>query len=187
MATVVLERGHHGRSWHDHGAVRGDLREDVLVRDYLVVAENELLRLGHRPVIQSAHPARGYRERLARADKYKPVLYVACHCNAAEPGIPDDYGLVVHDKRSWRGKRAATLIGNALLPRCPELRRVLVQPDEPNWPRAKNVIRPIRAVAVVYEPGFISNPRHAALWTPEGLQRVGVALATGIDAYIRSR
>jgi len=40
------------------------------------------------------------------------------------------------------------------------------------------------ACGLCYEPGFIDTAAHAQMWTPEGLRRVGVALAEGLHSYV---
>lgn len=41
---------------------------------------------------------------------------------------------------------------------------------------------PANITAVLLEPGFIDSAEHAGLWTAEGLQRIGRALAAGLLA-----
>jgi len=183
MHTIVLDRGHHGKARDERGARNGALIEEVLVREYLRHTEDRLRDLGHRPVIQSSHPGKGYTERWERADKYSPSAYVQCHINAGG----GNYGLVGHDHRSTKGPELAAHIVGALHAECPELARCMTQPchPKPHWTkRMYAVISGVRAVAVVYEPGFIDTDAHHTMWTPEGLRRVGVALADGIHSYL---
>jgi len=217
MATIVLDRGHHGKAHDELGAAclwgGGDidaalravgelepgkswrttpgtwewvyssaLVEERLTREYMRHAEDRLRALGHRVVIVSAGEGHGYRARWKTADALKADVYVQCHCNAGA----GDYGLVVHDKRSTKGKALAARVRDALGDACPELRRTLAHSGE-RFPRAQNVIAGVRAVAVVYEPGFIDYPAHNSLWRPDGLERVGIALADGIDEWLTTR
>lgn len=185
MATIVLERGHHGKIRDDRGATHAGFVEEVLVREYLRHTEDRLRELGHRPVIQSSHPEAMYAMRQARADRYKPAAYVACHINAGR----GDYGAALYDGRSGWGAKLADHVANRLRFACPELARSLARPTLPGFERAQNVIDRIyaskTACGLVYEPGFIDRPEHFPLWTPSGLRRVGIALADGIDAYVK--
>lgn len=182
MRTVVLDRGHHGKISDERGAKFGHLIEEVLVRDYMAHAEDRLRELGYRVVIQMSHPERAYKGRWKRADAYDPVCYVQCHVNAGG----GDYGLAVFDHRSQHGGFLAAHVVGKLGEYCPELRRSLARSGR-DFPRAQNVISGVRAVAMVYEPGFIDNRTHGPLWTADGLRRVGLALADGIDAWVKSR
>lgn len=217
MATIVLDRGHHGKAHDELGAAclwdggdideglralghlkpgeswrttpstwawvfAGALVEERLVREYMRHAEDRLRELGHRVVIVSAGEGHGYRRRWQIADALGADAYVQCHCNAGG----GDYGLVVHDKRSAKGQALAGRVRDALEDACPDLRRALAHSGE-RFPRAQNVIAGVKAVAIVYEPGFLDNPAHNSLWRPAGLERIGVALADGIDEWLTMR
>jgi hypothetical protein len=55
------------------------------------------------------------------------------------------------------------------------------------WTRGHVCIRdtyPIPGICgVIFEPGFIDSPAHAALWTLDGLDRIGAVLADGLIAW----
>ena len=217
MATIVLDRGHHGKAHDEFGAaclwdggdideglvalghlepgrswrsvpstwawvLTGALVEERLTREYMRHAEDRLRELGHRVVIVSAGEGHDYHRRWKIADSMKADVYVQCHCNAGR----GDYGLVVHDPRSSKGKALAGRVRDALDDACPELRRTLASPGD-RFPRAQNVIDGVKAVALVYEPGFLDTPGHNPLWRPAGLERVGIALADGIDEWLSVR
>lgn len=186
MATIVLDRGHHGKLHDERGATHGDLVEEVLTREYMRHAEDRLRELGHRVVVQSSHPEKGYAQRLKRADAYRPRVYVQCHVNAGG----GNYGMAGYDARSSWGASCAQHIADRLGLACPELRSVRSQPCSPDdW--TKRMLATIAgmytsktACGICFEPGFIDQAGHRSMWTPEGLKRVGLALADGIHAYL---
>lgn len=195
---VILDRQHVGRTTPDQG-VRADLdgdgriavweQEAQLTPLYLLAMERRLMEMGHRVVCMSDG---SYAERHARAGALArshaagagPVVYCAAHLNAAG----GDYGLLMHDHRSEGGRALAEALRPVLGSACPELRRVLVYPARPgDWTeRALYCLQGIyqtRAVGLVLEPCFVDRPEHRPLLTPEGLARIGRALAEGLHAW----
>ena len=191
---VILDRQHAGNAGriNDRGAafdvdadgvVEDHEREAMLTPGYILAAEARLIALGHEVIVISdgTYPARAL-----RAIDYGADVYVACHANAGA----GDYGLAVANVGSARGAALATAIAGKLRVLCPELRRVVVgDTSAASFPRAAACIGGVakaRAIGICYEPGFLDQPSHAALWTPAGLVRVGHALAEGIDAWART-
>jgi len=200
MALIVLDRQHSGKPGNrgDRGAMvdlDGDgrleqwEREAMLTPRYLLHAEAQLLDLGHDVICLSDGT---YAERHARACSYQADVYVAAHLNAGG----GDQGLAFYDRRSGAGKVMAGLVAAHLGTNCPELRqwsRIACHDDRPGthawlW-RAWSTIQGVysgRPVGLCYEPCFMDTPTHQPLLTAEGLERLGAALALGINDFLRS-
>jgi len=201
---LILSRDHQGkpgRRRNDVGAARdldgdGDIDRDeeeaYLTEGYIqgaTLAMCEPSRYCPSPVLTLGP----YSERhalsnaLAERCSLLPFAYIACHVNAGG----GDFGLVFHDHRSAGGKKLALSIAARLSAACPELREVQVRaccPDD--WTRnAYSTIRGIYAgpsnlAGVCFEPGFIDCAKHAPLWKPEGLMRIGDALGDGAFSFM---
>lgn len=108
--------------------------------------------------------------------------YVACHANA---GVQVDYGLLLHagDDRSVSLMQAVEV---TLRARAPELRRIVVgQAGTGGWSAASlELIAGVGCPGLLFEPGSLDRPEHDPLWAPDGLVRVGTALAEGILAWL---
>jgi N-acetylmuramoyl-L-alanine amidase len=194
MSLIALDRQHAGvpsRAYADAGAWAdldrdgqrdGEESEALLTPVYILAAETRLRELGHSVVVLSDGQ---YPDRHARVNAYKADVYVAAHLNAGG----GDYGLAVHDARSAAGKALAASVVRSLTAACPELRRGVVG-DTVGFPRALACIDGVysgRPVAVCYEPCFMDRQEHQGLLRPDGLVRLGRALADGIDAWLRAR
>jgi len=188
---VILDRQHAGQVGRiadrgaqadlDHsGGIDAHEREAMLTPGYILAAEARLIALGHEVIVISDGT---YAARALRAIDYGADVYVACHANAGA----GDYGLAVANVGSTQGAALAAAITRHLGTLCPELRRTVVgDTSAASFPRAAACIGGVakaRAVGICYEPGFLDQPAHAALWTPAGLVRVGQALAEGIHAW----
>jgi N-acetylmuramoyl-L-alanine amidase len=177
---IALDRQHAGvpsRAYADAGE-----QEALLTPVYMLAAEVRLRELGHAVVPISDGQ---YADRHRRTNGYEADVYVACHLNAGG----GDYGLAVHDTRSASGKALAGHVVRSLTAACPELRRGVVG-DTQGFPRALACIDGVftgKPVGLCFEPCFMDRPEHQVLLTPAGLQRIGRALADGIDAFLRSR
>lgn len=187
---VILDRQHRGRASKpkDAGAAFGGLVEADLVERYIAVAAAELRRLGHRVelLVDGEYGDRHRRaNELARSSAERSA-YVACHVNAGG----GRYALVEHDARSKGGKAAAVVVADELTRLlAPEVNGGKVVPLDAGT-RGFSCIDGIYAgpgqlCAVLFEPGFIDTPSHAALWTTAGLSRVGLALAAGCHRVTR--
>jgi N-acetylmuramoyl-L-alanine amidase len=184
---VFLDRQHRGKPgrWNDEGAKNAEMTETYLTSQYIFHAENHLIMHGIDVIVLTdGH----YSERHARVNEYVDTglsVYIACHINAGG----GDYGASFYDYRSTAGSKLAHLIDLSLANLCPELRtvkRIECRPDD--WTKnayytIKGVARP---VAICFEPLFIDCKDHEPLTTPEGIRRVGVALAEGITNYLKS-
>ena len=187
---VILDRGHGQKAAgapFDPGVVRGALREVDLAAAYIDQCRAKLLAAGHTVDLLD----RGtYDERHAAAialaaQSPDPVaLYVQCHVNAGG----GKYGLVEHDARSATGRKAALSLADALdeLPEVPTARVLALHPDDRGWVCIDDVYASPSLCAVLYEPFFIDSATHAALRSPDGLRRVGDALAEGVKRFAAS-
>jgi hypothetical protein len=138
----------------------------------------------------------------AQEKRFDLAAYVACHVNAGR-GL---YGLVVHDYRSKAGNLLAACIAQDLGPFVPPLSVVHVAPtaepgvdvapdipglQESNYPRAWTCLHgigdrgsPRGLCGVVFEPGFIDQPKHVDMWGQKGLDDLGRCLGHGIHRYL---
>jgi len=135
-----------------------------------------------------------YSDRHARANSYAAawrssssragrVAYLACHANAGA----GRYGALFYDARSRGGLALAGALAGELrkLEELGDTRVIACGPGD----------RPFTTIAGVYsgapvgvclEPGFLDGPEHRALWTPDGAERLGRAIAAGLDAWRES-
>lgn len=187
---IVLDRGHgdKGRGQpFDPGVVAGPLREVDLAGAYLTHAAADLTALGHTVRIC---PAGSYDSRHAWAVAEAAGLphldgvYVQLHVNAGA----GRYGLVEHDARSAWGRTAAATLADALddLPEVSKTHVWSLDAGDRGWACIDDIYASPTLCGLIYEPGFIDAPAHAALWTPTGLVRLGGALARGLDRFARS-
>ena len=160
-------------------------QESTWTAKYLLAAELRLRDLGHE-VIPLSDGA--YNQRHDRSNRYKqhdePAVYVAAHINAGG----GHYGSVFYDFRSRFGGDLAEKICERLRARCPELqqdaRAIECSPD--NWTKnAWYTIRGTRSIAVCFEPCFLDSPAHKGLFSGSGMDRIGWALAEGIDKFCK--
>jgi len=176
--VIVLDLGHVGPTGGLPPAAHGGLREDHLVVGYGAACARHLLAGGTRVAIDAA---REYPARRRDAAQRGAEAYLALHTNAGG----GDYALVLHGD----GLEAADLarrVADALRAAWPGL-RVLAEPaGPPRWSEATRALLRVTGVpAVLVEPGFIDTPGHAAMWTREGLERTGIAVAEGVLRWQR--
>ncbi|MCA9712120.1 MAG: N-acetylmuramoyl-L-alanine amidase, partial [Myxococcales bacterium] len=196
MALVVLDLQHLGRGGRHEGdmGAAADLdgdgrtecheREALLALGYLTAAGLELNRRGHQVIVlsQGEYPDRqalAVELALEASTLRRRAVYVACHINAGK----GNYGLVLHDRRAAKGAAVAAAVAEQLAG-LPEIPRALTKAAVGEWGRAAPCIEGAWThgellPAIVFEPCFIDQPAHAALLSPEGLQRIGRALAEG--------
>ena len=134
---------------------------------------------------------RGYSARRAAASRAIAAhggvgVLVHLHCNAGR----GDYSFCAHDPRSSLGRRYADAWQAAPDGPLRELgvRRVRSEVgDSSRWPNVWAVLRrsysetPAGVAAVLVECGFIDQPRHARLWTDEGVDAVARSI---LDAWL---
>jgi len=200
MALIVLDRQHSGKPrkpW-DRGAgfdLDGDGQVEVVEQEailtpvYGLQAGIRLIEAGHHVIPISDG---SYSERHARARAMEADIYVALHINMGGA----NRGVGFYDRRSGAGKVLAGFVAAQLGAHCPELgsyRRLACYDDraEPQpwlfnpWATIRGVYQG-RPVGLCYEPFQLNHPSHRALASPEGLARVGAALAAGIIDYLES-
>lgn len=177
-ALIVLDLGHVGRTSGKPPAIGLGHREDVCVVQYAAACARVLLEAGCTVELAGAgaYPARRRAARDAGAS-----AYLNLHCNAGG----GDYGLVLHSDGDRAG-RLSREVASALRSALPEVRRWLAEPaGPPRWSDATlSLVSGTACPALVVEPGFLDRPEHRPLWTPDGLRRVGEALATGVIAWL---
>lgn len=85
---------------------------------------------------------------------------------------------------SRTGPAAAQSIADEL--QSPHLRVRTFASRSDDWTRNAFALHryAVRCVGLVYEPGYLDYAGHAALWTKEGLIRVGESLARGLDRMV---
>lgn len=185
---VILDRGHGKKAAaapFDPGVTRGALREVDLAAAYIEQARAKLAAAGHTVDLLDSGT---YDERhaaaiaLAARSPDPIALYVQCHVNAGG----GKYGLVEYDARSATGRKAALCLADALdeLPEVPTARVLALHPDDRGWVCIDDVYASPTLCGVLYEPLFIDAAAHAALRTPDGLGRVGDALAEGVTRFV---
>lgn len=179
---VILDRGHGQKpDRFDPGVCAGKLRETDLATAYITHAAGLLTAAGHTVHLLSSGDY-GTRHRQAHAFAgAERGLYVQCHVNAGG----GTYGLAMYDRRSKEGERASACLG-AALEDLPEISRVEswgLDAGSRGYACIDGIWAAPRMCGVVYEPGFLDSPAHAALWTPAGLRKIGEALAQGVMAF----
>jgi N-acetylmuramoyl-L-alanine amidase len=196
--TIVLSVDHGGqpRRPTDMGAgadLDGDGRVSLHEREaaftmlYGLAAYMHLKGMGHR-VYLITHT--DYKDRHKWANSIGADAYVAMHMNAGG----GSYSAVFYDHRTrdhW-GKALAENIDQQLggIAEIGGNRRVWdtdSRPQGQGWRKnAHSTIEGVkRAASIVFEPLFLDTPKpdQKALLTPDGMQRIGLALANGIDAW----
>ncbi len=185
---VILDRGHGQKAEgaaFDPGVTHGRLREVDLSAAYIDEARARLVAAGHTVDLldRGTYDAR-HAEAIALAAKAptEQALYVQCHVNAGG----GRYGMVEYDARSAKGRRAALSLADALddLPEVSRTRVLALHPSERGWSCIDDIHASPSLCAALYEPFFIDASSHAALRTPEGLRRIGAALAEGVQRFV---
>ena len=192
MLRVVLDVGHTLASGGRPPARHGDLLEHRLAMAYAVHAFEALEQAGAAVGLVAAGR---YRTRQDLGTQIADA-YIACHINAGG----GTYGLCLYDQRSRQGRalaeRVASSMSLAWVPRTiSSARHAAAMPEDDRGVRhwtanALELIKhvyPGRACGLVYEPGFLDNPDHQLLWTPDGLREVGHVLARGVLAWAQGR
>ena len=186
---IFLDRQHLGKPnrWNDEGAKNAEVTETYLTTQYIFACENHLRMHGFDVCVLSDgwYSARHRRVNEYAANVSGQCVYVACHINAGS----GDYGASFYDHRSASGSSLAHSVNLRLQNACPELQSVKSIASSPDdWTQnAYNTIKGVgRPVALCFEPLFIDCPAHASLTSPQGIRRVGIALAEGIIYYLQN-
>lgn len=182
---VCLDAQHSLATGH-LGARHADLSEARLIRVYAQHTARRLVELGHDVVLITEGD---YPLRHAAVNGLGPDVYVACHVNA---GVGDyALGLVLSGEHTGLCRAVVDRMSEE-----PEIRRgrygLLSSSHQAGnrvgsliaWgTRGTICIDGARCPSIIFEPGFIDSSEHAPLWEPEGLRRVGEALAEGLDRW----
>jgi len=134
---------------------------------------------------------RGYSRRRAAASMAIAAhggsgAIVHLHCNAGR----GDYSFCAHDPRSTLGERYADAWASAAaepLSRHGVGRVRSESADSDRWPNVWAVLRrsysetPAGVCAVLVECAFIDNPRHASMWTDDGVDTLAQTI---LDAWL---
>jgi N-acetylmuramoyl-L-alanine amidase len=195
LAYIALIPGHGQRpQGYDPGAVSGQVREAVVVRD---IAARAMMVLGRYPLltggIHDAHPQ--YRDRVgqavnvAKAMGLSRVVVVHLHCNAGG----GQYTATITDARSPSCGALADHVEEAMQAAAPGVltRRKTRSTWQDGFPRAQGLIETAWTAgkglpggivhALVVETAFVDTPSHAALLTDGAARaRLAVGLVTGL-------
>jgi N-acetylmuramoyl-L-alanine amidase len=195
LAYIALIPGHGARpQGYDPGAVSGQVREAVVVRD---LAARATMVLGRFPLlaggVHDAHPQ--YRDRVgqaiaaAKAMGLSKVVVVHLHCNAGQ----GTYTATITDARSPSCGAIADHVEAEMQRAAPGVltRRKTRSTWQDGFPRAEGLIETAWAAgkglpggvvhALVVETAFVDTPSHAALLMDEAARaRLAVGLVTGL-------
>ena len=163
------------------------VHETDLTAGYIDAAARMIRDAGHQVEIitEGWYPNRHKLACSMAMETERPVAYLASHINAGG----GSYAAIYHDERSFNGARLAGCIAGALGAALPELSKSKARPSGPEKSgRAWGVFRgiwsgPMWISGVCLEPAFIDCEEHWPLFTPEGLERIGAALAAGVLAW----
>jgi len=198
LAYIAFIPGHGQRpQGYDPGAVSGQVREAVVVRD---LAARAMMVLGRYPLlaggVHDAHPQ--YRDRVgqaistARGLGLSRVVVVHLHCNASGTG-QGTYTATITDARSPTCGALAEHVEAEMQRAAPGVltRRKGRSTWQDGFPRAEGLIETAWAAgkglpggvvhALVVETAFVDTPSHAALLMDGSARaRLAVGLVTGL-------
>ena len=200
---VIFDRQHYGKPDSDDmgaaydldhdGTIEDHEKEANLTPDYYLPAKRILTEKAHEVfILDSGWYSARHREarRLAMLYPNRICVYVAGHVNAGG----GDYSLVISDGRSTQGKNLAREIARGMQLECiPGIDRSITRRGTTTaWTNGLNTIKgiysgPANLSGVCFEPYFLDQPNHHYAATLEGGERIGTALAYGINTYIRNR
>ena len=188
----VISVGHAGRTPPDYGASFEGFRELDGIRLYVAACADRLRSHGWRVEVREGN----YSNAKAEADALGATVYINAHINAGMGGRDDQRGEVFYDRASKpaNGPALAASVADHLDDWTPyHVYPKSCRPDSNGKPRdsdyaeAYGCIRGVRAVAVCTEPFFLDGAHRSELRSSEGLARIGVSIADGIDAWYRAR
>jgi hypothetical protein len=192
---IALDLGHQGKTAHpnDRGASWQGREEAATALPILLAADRALRDLGHTAILL---PDGGsYPERIAWSSKMGAAVYVQIHCDAGLSGRKGDRSTAIHDYRSVRGAALALAVAEALGKVAPwPVAAAAGRPDTNGTPRDRDLTEAyncisacyaLRPVGLLLEAGFLDGLLGAD-WLPANGADLGVALAAGIDAWVRS-
>jgi len=195
MGIVYLDVGHRGDHSPNLGGVAAGYTEGRLNLIYAAVAQWRLIELGHEvfmPVATSSYEQRAAQAiELAKQNPAAKVANIQCHINNSGGSGPNDYSLQCFHYLRPNDRLLGEAIATEFL--YSPIRRALNRMATlGEWPGPHYCLRgfdkaPDNLSAIITEPCFICNEHHRAqMLNTEGLRRIGLALADGIDHWLLS-
>lgn len=191
-ARICVDAGHGG---HDPGAVAGAHREKDLALAYALELENELLRRGHQ--IRSTRTTDVFvplAMRAQHANAFEADCFVSLHANAADSKLANG-AWVIHDDAA--GPAGGVALARHVFAELAKVQGVVdadatveVFPDASPQVGGRQlaVLSQTRMPAILVELGFMTNEEDLrALEAPATLRAVVLAIADGIEAWLRGR
>jgi N-acetylmuramoyl-L-alanine amidase len=170
FTTVVIDAGHGGV---DRGGIPGQrVPEKVMTLDTARRLEIRLRAAGFRTVMtRRSDVFISLPERVAIANAQRDAIFISIHYNAAPRSQAEGFETYYYTRRS---ARLAAACYSRIIQAWPGSRRGIRT-------RGFFVIRRTLIPSVLVEPGFLTNPREAALISrPEVRQRIADLLAAAI-------
>ena len=170
FTTVVIDAGHGGQ---DRGGIPGQrVPEKVMALDTARRLEVLLRNAGFRTVMtRDGDYFVSLPERVAIANAQRNAIFISIHYNATARAGAEGFETYYYTRRS--AKLAAACYSQIVRAWPGSRRGVRTRPFF--------VIRKTRIPSVLVEPGFLTNPREAALVSrPEMRQRIASLLAAAI-------
>jgi N-acetylmuramoyl-L-alanine amidase len=170
FTTVVIDPGHGG---HDRGGIPGQIvPEKVMALDTAFRLERLLRAAGFNTVMTRRDDTFiSLPQRVAIANAQRDAIFISIHYNAAPRAEAEGFETYYYNRRA--AKLAAACYS----------RIIRAWPGTPRGLRTRGffVIRKTAIPSVLVEPGFLTNPREAALISRSATrQRIAELLAEAI-------
>jgi N-acetylmuramoyl-L-alanine amidase len=190
IAFITIGHAYKGES---AGASFEGHQEVTMVRRYVAALRARLMELGWAVSVSDKNR---YSADKAAADAMGATVYLNCHLNAGMGGKDSQRGEIFYDYQTStaNGIALATTVARHLddaLPFAVLAKRC--RPDTNGTPRdgdyseAYGCIAGVEAVSLCAEPFFIDGAHRAELRADAMLDRIGVLIADGIDAWYEAR
>ncbi len=179
---IVIDPGHGG---FDIGAQVQTLKEKALALQTATLVKEYLHKKGYRVILtRSRDVFLPLSKRATIANDTKSKLFVSIHFNSFRGPKPHGIEIYYYNKGTkWRqnaSKKLAQIILNGMVAATEARNRGIKQGNF-------HVIRETKMPAILIEGGFMTNPgEHAKLKTHAYLDKMALAIANGIDKYLRS-
>lgn len=199
VETVILDSGHGGP---DQGASSSWGTEKEFALDVALNARNELLHAGYKvEMTRFTDNGLTLEERVEFANRFPNAVFVSIHFNSGVGGNGiESYALapegVVSNAASGEAHASVTDTqpdpGNAQDPQNLALAAAVhaavlsrLSPYDRGVRHARfKVLRDIRIPALLFEGGFLNDPREGGrIATPQYRQQLGAAIAQGVQSY----
>lgn len=188
----VISIGHAGRTPPDRGATYEGFYEIDGIRQYAAACAAQLRTLGWRVEVREGK----YSVAKAEANALGATVYLNCHINAGMGGRNLQRGEIFYavESPAHNGPALALAVADSLDDWTPfPVYAKSCRPDTNGTPRdsdyqeAHGCIRGVRAVALCTEPFFLDGALREYLRSAEGLSRIGVSIAVGINSWYQQR